>query len=296
MLPSKLLYFITLAGIENYTKAAEKLEISQPTLSNNIALLEKELGAKLFEKSGRSIMLTKSGEVFLEYAKKCVMVLEEGKAEVRRLGSEVSGSISVAHINVHTDELLPGYIKRFLENSLATSTQFDLHIAMTKEIIAGIKADKYDVGFCFRGEPEPDIEYLPLWMEEFVIIVGPDHVLAQKGTVCIHDTTAYPHITYSEKSLVYDAVVDYYTELKKYPDIVGSVESVGAMIGLVSGGVGIGFAPISCVTDRENVKIVHISDVETRTMVYMVYDRNKYQIPYVKRFVRYMEQYHRLGN
>lgn len=294
MLPNKLLYFVKLARIENYTKAAEQLDISQPTLSHNIASLEDEIGVKLFEKSGRSIMLTKSGKVFLEYADKCIKTLEEGVTEVRKLGSEINGTISLGHVNIRSNELLPSYIKKFMVSNPYTNTQFDLHVATSDEIIAAIKRDEFDVGFCFKGSIESSIEYLPLWKEEFVLIVPMDHNLAKFDSVCLVDTIEYPHITYSKKSILHKSVVSYYKELKKYPEEVSTVEVASAMIGLVSSGVGIGFVPMSAVSGKKHIKVVHISDMNTSRMVYMVYDKHKCQVPCVKRFVRFMEQNYRI--
>ena len=64
---NQLYYFRTLAELEHYTKAAEKLNISQPTLSHSIAAMEKELGANLFEKQGRNVVLTKYGRIYIFY-------------------------------------------------------------------------------------------------------------------------------------------------------------------------------------------------------------------------------------
>ena len=61
-----LRYFVTLAHLEHYTKAAENLSITQPSLSHAISLLENELGVALFEKEGRNIVLTKYGKIFLK--------------------------------------------------------------------------------------------------------------------------------------------------------------------------------------------------------------------------------------
>lgn len=79
-----LRYFVTLARIRQYTKAAEELCITQPSLSHAISQMEKELGVKLFEKNGHKITLTQFGEEFLSYAEKTLDVLDkEGEASVK---------------------------------------------------------------------------------------------------------------------------------------------------------------------------------------------------------------------
>lgn len=79
-----LRYFVTLARIRQYTKAAEELCITQPSLSHAISQMEKELGVKLFEKNGHKITLTQFGEEFLSYAEKTIDVLDDGIASIKR--------------------------------------------------------------------------------------------------------------------------------------------------------------------------------------------------------------------
>lgn len=81
-----LRYFVTLARIRQYTKAAEELCITQPSLSHAISQMEKELGVKLFEKNGHKITLTQFGEEFLSYAEKTLDVLDDGIASIFVLG------------------------------------------------------------------------------------------------------------------------------------------------------------------------------------------------------------------
>lgn len=296
MLPSKLLYFISLARVQSYTKAAKQLNISQPTLSNNIASLEEELDVKLFEKSGRGIILTAAGREFLSYAEKSHEILEEGIKAVKNLESDLSGVISLAHVNVQSNNNLPGYIKSFMDTNASLKLMFDFHINLSEDIIEGIKKDKYDVGFCFCNRRDPEIEYLPLWQEEFVMIVPDTHPLANQNSISFKESMNYPHVTYSEKSLIYNTIQNYYKKLKCYPKVVGSVEVTSAMLGLVSNGVGIGFVPKSAVVDKPGVVILKINDIDAFSTVYMTYAKNKFQVPWVKRFIRYMENTHRVNH
>ena len=76
-----LRYFVTLAHLEHYTKAAENLSITQPSLSHAISLLENELGVALFEKEGRNIVLTKYGKIFLKDVEKLLEILDSSVKE-----------------------------------------------------------------------------------------------------------------------------------------------------------------------------------------------------------------------
>lgn len=90
-----LRYFVTLAKLEHYTKAAELLAITQPSLSHAISSLEKELGVKLFEKEGRNIVLTKCGQAFLEDVTKSLDILDSSINKLQMTGTG-EGRIDIA--------------------------------------------------------------------------------------------------------------------------------------------------------------------------------------------------------
>ena len=86
-----LRYFVTLAHLEHYTKAAEILSITQPSLSHAIGSLEKELGTRLFKKHGRGVVLTKYGKLFEEYVDNALYSLDTGVKKVRTMTGQTEG-------------------------------------------------------------------------------------------------------------------------------------------------------------------------------------------------------------
>ena len=92
-----LRYFVTLAHLEHYTKAAENLSITQPSLSHAISLLENELGVALFEKEGRNIVLTKYGKIFLKDVEKSLEILDSSVKSLKITGTG-EGQIDLEHL------------------------------------------------------------------------------------------------------------------------------------------------------------------------------------------------------
>lgn len=88
---NQLHYFSKLAEVEHYTKAAEELKISQPSLSHAIGSLEKELGTRLFKKHGRGVVLTKYGKLFEEYVDNALYSLDTGGKKVRTMTGQTEG-------------------------------------------------------------------------------------------------------------------------------------------------------------------------------------------------------------
>ena len=109
-----LRYFVTLAHLEHYTKAAELLSITQPSLSHAISSLEKELGVKLFEKEGRNVVLTKCGQAFLEDVEQSLGILDSSINKLQMTGSG-EGEIDIAFLRTLSTQLVPGMVKDYLE-------------------------------------------------------------------------------------------------------------------------------------------------------------------------------------
>ena len=112
---SQLYYFRKLAEVKHYTHAAEELFISQPTLSNSISQLEKELGIPLFKREGRTIKLTRYGAEFYEYATEALNALEKGIALAKEHAGSPTGSIDIGAIYTIQSDYLPELIKGYRE-------------------------------------------------------------------------------------------------------------------------------------------------------------------------------------
>ena len=121
---SQLKYFVTLARLEHYTKAAEELEISQPSLSYAMTMLEQELGTKLFQKKGRNIVLTKYGKFFLDYVEQSLQTLELGVRKTKSMTGQTKGRIDLAYIYTLGSEFVPRIVGDFLRSHEELDIQF----------------------------------------------------------------------------------------------------------------------------------------------------------------------------
>ena len=118
-----LRYFVTLAHLEHYTKAAEILAITQPSLSHAIASLEKELGVKLFEKEGRNVVLTKCGQAFLADVEKSLEMLDSSITKLQMTGSG-EGRIDIALLRTLSTKIVPSFVKGFLDQKKGKKIDF----------------------------------------------------------------------------------------------------------------------------------------------------------------------------
>ena len=117
----QLYYFRKLAEVQHYTEAAKALYITQPSLSDSIASLEKELGVSLFQKKGRNIQLTKYGEEFYQYVSESLSILEHGISLIKEKSGHISGTIDIGCILTLLGDFLPEALDLYQEkNPLAT--------------------------------------------------------------------------------------------------------------------------------------------------------------------------------
>jgi len=180
-----LRYFLAVAENCHFRNAAEELLVSQPTLSQQIKDLEKELGSLLFERVGRQVRLTQAGETFREYARRALNVLEEGQAALHEFEEMLRGTLTVGVVQTVNAALTPTAVTKF-------AADFPLVKLLIKELSAGqiedgVLSGQLDLGISFGSAPGRELETEPLFEEEFVLIVNPQHRLSACKQVRVAD-------------------------------------------------------------------------------------------------------------
>lgn len=196
-----LRYFVTLAHLEHYTKAADVLAITQPSLSHAISSLEEELGVKLFEKNGRNVSLTKYGKTFLGDVEETLNRLDSSVNGLQ-LAGKGEGQIDVAFLRTLGVDFVPKIIRNFLTANEGKQINFNLFCdkVLTGDILTGLKEKKYDIGFCSKFDDEPLIEFIPVAKQDLVVIVPPGHPLAEKSEIHLEETLPYKQIIFKKRS------------------------------------------------------------------------------------------------
>ncbi|MDP4105175.1 MAG: LysR family transcriptional regulator [Bacillota bacterium] len=287
----QLQYFRELAKIEHITQAAEKLSITQPSLSHAISELEKELGTFLFEKQGRNIRLTKYGKYFLTYVDNALEELEKGQKNLRELTSPGHGRIDLAFIYTLGAEIVPNMIKAFVSNEEHKDISFSFHQGTTKSLISRLKEDRYDLAFCSFVENEPEIEFTPLVQQELVLVVPHDHPLATQDSIDLKDTASYPFIFYSKKSGLRPIIDGLFAKVNITPNMICEVVEDSAIAGLVSINYGIAVMPRITSLNFFNVKVLPISSPANYRFIYIASVKNRYLSPAASLFRNFAIQY-----
>ena len=176
-----LRYFLAIAEFSNYRAAAEKLLVSQPTLSQQMKDLEKELGAKLFERTGRGVRLTQAGKLFVEYAHRSLNILEEGQAAILEFDTVLRGNLRLGVLQTVGTYLIPEVVVQYTNQF----PNIDLKVfeLSAREIEKGLIEGGLDIGISFEPRGRNEILTEPLFDEKLMLFVSKEHPLSRRKTV-----------------------------------------------------------------------------------------------------------------
>ena len=283
---NQLTYFVTLAQIENYTRAAKRLDITQPSLSHAISNLEKELQVPLFERHGRNVTMTKYGEMFLKYVQDSLHILNLGVERIQEAARIPGGSISIGYIHTQGRRFIPELVRGFLDEQEGKKIDFHFQNAATGNLIRGLKEEKFDMIFCSRAEGEKEISFVPVAEEKLVP--------AGKNTVTIEELGQYPQVTFTPTSGLYFVVRELFEKEGIVPETAFEVEEDGALAGMVAEGFGVGIVPDVPVIHTLPVKILNIENLHYRRYIYMGMLKKRYPSSLVEQFRDYIFKHYRI--
>lgn len=281
-----LQYFVTLAEVEHYTKAAKQLSITQPSLSHAVSMMEKELGVQLFEKRGRNVFLTSCGKEFLTYAKESLRVLEEGIGKIHKMSEGYTDTIEIAYIYTLGSRFIPELVRSFLNQGHPEDIQFHFTVGNTEDVLCGLREGRFDVGFCSRLDGQEDICFEPVTSEELVAVVPACHPLAGKGAVSLEETVPYPQVYFTESSGLRPVVSQMFKAIQKEPQIAYQIEEDTAMAGLVSGGFGIAVMPNIPLLMQLPVSVLKITEPVVERRIFLACRKDKEQSTAAGIFIR----------
>lgn len=238
---TQLEYFVTLAHIRNFTKAAKSLNVSQPALSRSIDRLEKNLDVKLFIRDSRKVNLTEYGETFLSYAENILQEMENSRQAIMNMTEPDRGVINLSFMHSLGSYLVPDLLHEF--KMLYPRIQFKLDqnhsFLLTTQLFMG----KTDLCLCSMPVNSDGIIWTPLLKEELFIIVPKSHPLASKQEVSMHDIANEAFITLKPKYGL-RTITEYIFEVSHMrPRIKFEGDEITTVSALVAAELGVSIVP-----------------------------------------------------
>ena len=283
----QLRYFVELAHTQHFTRAAERLCITQPSLSHAITQLETELGVPLFERTGRATALTRYGEQFLTCVQQALTTLDEGVDALQRV-ARGEGLIRLGLLRTLGVEFVPSLAARFLTANPDKDIRFTFNTVVTQQLLEGLLENRFDLVFCSQPPAELRLTAVPVSRQDLVLIVPRSHPLASLHTVDLADTLSYPQIYFSKGSGMRDVVDGLFAQIGGSPQIAYETEEDQVIAGLVSQGFGISVVPYMELLLRLDVKILQISRPVWERNFYLVSNDRFYLPPAVRQFRQYV--------
>lgn len=278
-----LRYFVTLARVKHYTRAAEQLCITQPSLSHAISQLENELGVPLFEKSGRNTTLTRFGEEFLVCAEHTLSTLDAGVSSIRK-SARGEGLIRLGFLRTLGVEFIPRLAAGFLKKNAELDIHFTFHTGVTQHLLEGLAARKYDLIFCSEPLEKENLTVIPIQKQDLVLITPKDHPLASRNDIDLEETLLYPHIFFDKSSGIRNVADRMFSQIGRQPEIAYETEEDQVIAGLVAQKFGIALVPYMDLLLKLDVKILSIRSPSCERAIFMINDNRIYMPPAVKRF------------
>lgn len=240
----QLRYFIALAEERQVTSAAHKLHISQPPLSQQLKLMESELGVPLFLRSGRYLELTASGKTLYEHALLITRLMDEAKAEARESGLGIRGKLSIG-VNTLSDARLPGALRRF--RGLYPNVTFKIQQNETNMLVKLIREKKLDMAIIRLPIDLQDFDCAMLGEEPLYFVIGEagaERPLRENEAVSYETISGYPLLLPSTEGLgLYNLLLEQFRSRGLSPAIIGECSDIGMLVELVASGFGASILP-----------------------------------------------------
>src|SRR5215212_2669798 len=176
--------FVQVASHRSFSKAAETLFLTQPSVTARIQALEKELGEDLFERSGRAVRLTDAGATFLPYAERVLKDVLEGRDALEALRHGDFGNLRIGSALTISTYVLPKILKTF--RARYPGVDVAIRTGRSDQVLEQVLNDEVQVGIV-RALVHPEVETVHLYDDDVVLVTDPNHPFARAGTADIAD-------------------------------------------------------------------------------------------------------------
>jgi DNA-binding transcriptional LysR family regulator len=258
-----LRYFIAVGEELSFTRAAERLHIAQPPLSQQIRQLEEELGVTLFERGARPLRLTEAGQILLDRAKTLLATLGETVDEVRRVGRGLSGKLAIGFAGSAMFLPLPEAIVAFRQDFPDVEITLDEMLACA--IAEALRQRRIDIGFARPALPFGEgLAQRVLFYEPYMAALPAGHEFAGRSELSLKDLTDEPFILYPAVPgpSVTDLIVAACQASGFTPRVAQEAMHLQTVISLVAAGIGLSLVPRAAArsnTSRHGVAFVNLS-------------------------------------
>ncbi|MFO0947660.1 MAG: LysR family transcriptional regulator [Planctomycetota bacterium] len=281
--------FCYAAQAESISKAAERVFLSQPSVSLQIQALERELKCTLFERRGPRILLTPDGKALYDLALPLIEAIDslQETFAVRRTGVE-SGQVNIAAGESTILYILPQFVREFA--AAHPRVELKLHNVTGRDGLAMVRADDCDFAVgSFMDVPE-DIDYQPIFSYDPMLIVPKGHPLADRRRITMEDVSRYPLILpprHLSTWRVVDLVFEQHNLSYEVKMEAGGWEVIKKYVAM---GLGVSIVTSICLTGQEDLAAIPLRRYFPKRTYGVIYRKGKFLTPQAEKFIAIMHQ------
>lgn len=281
-----LKYFLMVAREENITKAAQRLNVTQPTLSRQLMQMEEELGVKLFKRGKHSISLTKEGILLKQRAQEIVDIENKIREDLSNSEDMLTGTVSVGSGETKNLSEIAKYIASFQKEN--PNVFFDIYSGIADDVKDRIENGTVDIGLLIEPVDISKYNFIRLNLNEtWCAAVPKNSPLAEKKYITPKDLTTVPLIM-TKREVVKNAIKIWFGDEFENINVVASCDLIFNMVELVKGGMGVAL----CVKGDINHKDVCFKTLMPKFEpgIVLVWRKNRTVSPAVSAFIKHIKK------
>jgi LysR family transcriptional regulator, hydrogen peroxide-inducible genes activator len=284
----QLRYFCAIVETGSFSRAAQRTNVSQPSLSQQILKLEDELGTRLFDRLGRSVRLTEVGQVFLPRARAVLHELEAARSDVVERKASVSGSICIGVIPTIAPYFLPPILASFsrkLPQARVTVVE-----EITPMLLERLRAGSMDVAIVAvpLGVRGNEFQSFPLMVEKLYAVLPKQHALAKRRAISLGELQNEPFLLLRDGHCFRETAVAACKRARMNPQVIFESGQFSSILGMVSKGLGVSIVPAMALEKRPGCRFVPLADERATRTVGAVVLKGRSQTRISKAFLDYV--------
>lgn len=251
----QLRYFTVLARELSFTRAAQKLHVSQPPLSYQIANLEADLGVRLFNRTSRTVELSEAGKALLPHAHAVLERIDDARSLVKRVAEGIEGRVQVGLAGSHFMGPFPRFIKQF--RLRRPNVEVVLHEMQPAAHVQALRDSQLDLSLSRIASSGGALTSSRLWHDPLVCVLPPDHSFAGRPSLRLNELRAEDFVFLRLNSSAFaQNVFDACAQAGFTPRIIQQVVEIPAVLSLVGAGLGVGLVPMSLSRLRQGAVVL----------------------------------------
>ena len=254
-------YFVAIAEELHFGKAAKRLNISQPPLSQQIQKLENELGTMLFRRTKRDVTLTKSGEILLKESYRLLEQANRIKRLAKRAEAGEIGEVSIGSISSACFEVLPAMLDILREKH--PNVGFTVHEFDTADALPALINGTLDLGLVRLNTVKSPLEIIPIKEDNLVLAMPTGHPLSEHSKININDIKNETFTMFSREvsPAFFDYIMGALNHVGFSPELIYKTNSIQTQIAFVASGLGVALVPST--TKRQHIPGIEYRELDT---------------------------------